>query len=282
MTSTQHHAQQTADPITESATEQVAHLDPQVNVTDGVLELLRSVPDHPVYAVPNGAGGWVDVSITSFVDQVRAVAKGLIGLGVEPGDQVAVMSPTSYSWAVADQAIWFAGGVSVPIYETSSAHQITHILSDSGAQLALTGTEELRSTVEEAARMDSKQVEVLPIGETTDLEAIAAQGAEVSDELLEKARSAADLDDVATLVYTSGTTGTPKGARITHRNLAEGGRNIVPFAEEILGEGESRTLLFLPLAHVLARAVQLICLHHGIQVAHSPNTQRLTEDLGSF
>lgn len=282
MTSTEHHAQQTADPITESTTEQVAHLDPQVNVTDGVLELLRSAPETPVYAVPNGSGGWVDISITSFVDQVRAVAKGLIGLGVEPGDRVAVMSPSSYSWAVADQAIWFAGGVSVPIYETSSAHQVAHLLSDSGARLALTGAEELRSKVEGAARTASKQVEVLPIGETADLEAIAAHGAEVSDELLEKVRSAADLDDVATLVYTSGATGKPKGVRITHRNLAEGAANILPFAEEILGEGESRTLLFLPLAHVLARAVQLICLHRGVQVAHTGSTENLLDDLGSF
>ncbi|GAA1454607.1 AMP-dependent synthetase/ligase [Nesterenkonia lacusekhoensis] len=288
MNSTDSHAQQPADataggsPITESSTEQVTHLDNSINVTDGVLELLAASPDQAVYAVPNGAGGWVDVSITSFVEQVRRTARGLIGLGLNPGDRVAVMSATSYSWAVIDQAIWFAGAVSVPIYETSSARQITHLLSHSEAGLVLIGDEQLRPTVENAVQEVSHAVEILPMGSTADLESIASHGGEVSDELLEKARSAAGLDDVATLVYTSGTTGTPKGARITHRNLAEGGANLVPFAEEILGEGESRTLLFLPLAHVLARAVQLICLHHGIQVAHSPNTERLTEDLGSF
>ena len=145
MTSINSHAQQPADataqssPITESSTEQVAHLDDSINVTDGVLDLLAASPDKAVYAVPNGAGGWVDVSITSFVEQVRRTAKGLIGLGVSPGDRVAVMSATSYSWAVIDQAIWFAGAVSVPIYETSSARQITHLLSHSEAGLVLIG-----------------------------------------------------------------------------------------------------------------------------------------------
>ncbi len=282
MTSTEHADQPSPEPITESSTEQIAHLDESTNVTDGVLELLASAPEKAVYAVPNGSGGWVDVSITSFVEQVRGVAKGLIGLGVKPGDKVAVMSPTSYSWAVADQALWFAGAISVPVYETSSAHQIAHLLADSGAQLALIGDEQLRQKVQGAARMSSKDVEILAIGETAGLEAIASHGTEVSDELLEKARSAAGLDDVATLVYTSGTTGKPKGVRITHRNLAEGAANILPFAEDILGEGESRTLLFLPLAHVLARAVQLICLHRGIQVAHTGSTENLVEDLGSF
>lgn len=268
--------------ITESSTEQIAHLDEAINVTDGVLELLAAAPDKAVYAVPNGSGGWVDVSITSFVEQVRSVAKGLIGLGVSPGDKVAVMSSTSYSWAVVDQAIWFAGAVSLPIYESSSAHQIAHLLADSGAQLALIGQEELRQKVQDGTNMSSRAVEILPIATTAELEEIAAHGTEVSDELLEKARSTAGLDDIATLVYTSGTTGKPKGVRITHRNLTEGTANILPFAEDILGEQDSRTLLFLPLAHVLARAVQLMCLHHGVQVAHTGSTKTLLDDLGSF
>ncbi|GGE66168.1 AMP-dependent synthetase/ligase [Nesterenkonia cremea] len=288
MTSTDSHTQQAADPttadspITESSTEQIAHLDDAINVTDGVLALLAASPDKAVYAVPNGAGGWVDVSITSFVEQVRRTAKGLIGLGVNPGDRVAVMSATSYSWAVIDQAIWFAGAVSVPIYETSSTHQISHLLAHSEAGLVLIGDEQLRPTVESAAKTASVEVEVLPFDSTAALAAIASHGGEVSDELLEKARSSAGLDDVATLVYTSGTTGKPKGVRITHRNLAEGAANLVAFADDILGEGESRTLLFLPLAHVLARAVQLACLHNGIQVAHSGSTENLIEDLGSY
>lgn len=276
------------EQMTEAATEQLVELDPQTNVTDGVLELAESSPGQAVYAVPNGAGGWVDVSITEFLAEVRRTAKGLIGLGVEPGDRVAVMAATGYGWAVADQAIWFAGGISVPIYETSSAHQIAHLLADSGARLVLVGDEELRQKVRSGANMagssksDEVGVEILPIGSAMEREQIASHGAEVSEELLEAARATAGLDDVATLVYTSGTTGKPRGVRITHRNLAEGAANILPFASTILGDQDSRTLLFLPLAHVLARAVQLICLHRGVQVAHAASPATLIDDLGSF
>ncbi|GAA1146149.1 AMP-dependent synthetase/ligase [Nesterenkonia lutea] len=273
----------TTDRIREAATQQVAQLDPQTNATDGVLELLAARPGQPVYAVPNGTGGWVDVSITSFVDQVRGVAKGLIALGIEPEDRVAVMAPTSYSWAVVDQAIWFAGAISVPVYETSSPHQVNALLKEADVKLALAGSPKLQDCLRTAAaKLDGARPSTLPIGELRQLDDLTAAGEKISDEQLEAARSRATLDDVATLVYTSGTTGEPKGARITHRNLAEGAANILPFAEEILGKDESRTLLFLPLAHVLARAVQLMCLHRGVQVAHSSDPAALLDDLASF
>lgn len=275
----------TSTAIYESHTEALARIADDVNVTDGVLALAESAPHHPVYAVRNGNGGWLDVTITAFLSQVRSVAKGLIGLGVQPGDTVAVMSPTSYSWAVVDQALWFAGVVSVPIYESNSSHQIAQLLADSGAQRVLIGDEELRSKVQAGANMSGGKdsgVEITPMSTEADLHVIASHGQGISDDQLEEARSRAGADDVATLVYTSGTTGKPKGVKITHRNLAEGAANIVPFASGILGEGEARTVLFLPLAHVLARAVQLICLHRGIQVAHTGDTATLMQDLGSF
>ncbi|WP_051501412.1 long-chain fatty acid--CoA ligase [Nesterenkonia sp. AN1] len=279
----EHAAETSGNQIREAATAQVAWLDPHTNATDGVLDLFAARPNQPVYAVPNGTGGWVDVSITSFLDQVRGVAKGLIALGVEPQDRIAVMAPTGYSWAVVDQAIWFAGAISVPIYETSSAHQISALLQDSGAKLALAGTVELQDHLRAAAaKLNGKRPTVLPIGEVLQLDDLTASGEHISDERLEAARSRAGLDDVATLVYTSGTTGRPKGVRITHRNLAEGAANMLPFADQILGENESRTLIFLPLAHVLARAVQLMCLQRGVQVAHSASSEKLLEDLASF
>lgn len=276
-------AQTSSTTIREAATAQVAWLQPERNATDGVLDLFAARPNQPVYAVPNGTGGWVDVSITSFLDQVRGVAKGLIALGLEPGDRIAVMAPTSYNWAVVDQAIWFTGAISVPIYETSSQHQVGELLEDSGAKLALAGSSELQDCLRAAgAKLKANRPTVLPIEELRQLDDLAASGEHISDDQLEAARSRAGLDDVATLVYTSGTTGRPKGVRITHRNLAEGAANMLPFADEILGEGESRTLIFLPLAHVLARAVQLMCLHRGVQVAHSPGSATLLEDLASF
>ena len=276
-------ARTSSNQIRESATAQVAWLEPDTNATDGVLDLWTARPHQPVYAVPNGTGGWVDVSITSFLDQVRGVSKGLIALGVEPGDRIAVMAPTSYSWAVVDQAIWFAGAISVPIYETSSPHQVSELLQDSGAKFALAGSVALQDVLRAAGvKLNGNRPAVLPIGEVRQLDDLAASGEHISDERLEAARSHANLDDVATLVYTSGTTGQPKGVRITHRNLAEGAANILPFADQILGENESRTLIFLPLAHVLARAVQLMCLHRGVQVAHSASAATLLEDLGSF
>lgn len=270
------------DQITEASTEQLVHLDEATNVTDGLLDLVARDPHCPVYAVPNGAGGWLDVTASRFLTQVRTVARGLIASGIGPGDRVVVMSPTSYCWAVVDQAIWFAGGISVPIYETSSVSQVAHVLTDSTASLALAGTEEIARTIDWAASEAGIRIPIRSIADAASLSALAQQGTEITEGQLEDVRAAAGLDDVATLVYTSGTTGTPGGARITHRNLAEGGANIVEFAAEILGGDRPRTLLFLPLAHVLARAVQLMCLHAGVQVAHSASTATLVEDLGSF
>lgn len=275
----------TTETIRETATEPIIRIKDHVNVTDGVLALAEAQPDCPVYAVRNGAGGWLDVTVSSFLEQVRDVAKGLIGLGVTPGDRVAVMSATSYSWAVVDQAIWFAGAISVPIYETSSAHQIAQLLAGSGARVVLIGNEDLRSRVQSGTNMaggKNSGVEIYCIENKADLQEIAANATNVTNSQLEAARSTAGADDVATLVYTSGTTGKPKGVRITHRNLAEGAANILPFASDILAGDQSRTLLFLPLAHVLARSVQLICLHRGIQVAHAGDTSALMEDLGTF
>ncbi len=269
-------------PISEAATEQVVHLPDDSNVTDGVLALAERRPEHAVYAVRNGAGGWLDISIAGFLSTVRGVARGFIAAGVEPGDRIAIMSQTSYPWAVVDQAAWFAGAVSVPIYETASTHQVSHVLANSGAKLVLVGEESLSAKVRSAANMVRADVTIRSMGSVAALHELAEGGASVTDAELEQARTARTLDDVATIVYTSGTTGKPKGARITHRNLAEGVANLLDFSRDILGHGESRTLLFLPLAHVLARAVQLACIHRGIQVAHTGDTSTLIEDLGTF
>ncbi|HIW99299.1 MAG TPA: AMP-dependent synthetase/ligase [Candidatus Nesterenkonia stercoripullorum] len=260
---------------------QLVRLEKHVNVTDAVLTLLQRSPHQRVYAVRNGSGGWIDVTISAFVDQVRRVARGLMGLGVKPGERVAVMAQTGYPWAVVDQAVWFAGGVSVPIYETSSVQQAVHVLRDSGATLALAGSEKIVGKLRMAAAR-SGDIPVFRMGSSADLDVLAESGGEISGDELEQARRAAQLDELATIVYTAGTCGPPKGVRITHGNLAEGAANALGLTTDILGGDESRTVIFLPLAHVLGRMAQVMCLHKGVQVAHSPSVRTLQEDLRSF
>ena len=268
----------------ETSTEQVAQLPAESNVTDLVLQAAAIDPQGSAYAVRNGAGGWMDVSYTSFLDQVRAAAKGLIAHGVEPHSRVGIMAPTSYEWAVIDQAIWFAGAVSVPIYETSSPLQVQHVLTDSETRVVFTAAERQATAVRRAAEdmgEAGESVVVLPLS-AQGLAELVEYGREVSDADVEAARSTPVLSDTASLVYTSGTTGRPKGTQITHGNFVEGAVNILPFASEIVGMEGSRTLMFLPLAHVLAHAVQVICLVSRIQIAHASDLKTLTADLASF
>jgi long-chain acyl-CoA synthetase len=265
----------------EAHTDRIADLPAETNVTDQVLAVAAAHPHAPAYAVRNGAGGWLDVSYASFLAQVRAAAKGLIALGVAPKSMVGIMAPTSYEWAVIDQAIWFAGAVSVPVYETSSPLQVRHILEDSGTRLVFAAADRHRTTVERAAGQGGMEATVRPL-DAAGLAHLVRAGRQVSDEALEAARAANSMADLASLVYTSGTTGKPKGARITHANFALGAVNILPFARDIVGGGEQRTLMFLPLAHVLAHAVQYICLVGRVQIAHAPDLKNLTADLASF
>jgi long-chain acyl-CoA synthetase len=274
--------------VREASTELLVELDAASNVTDLLLEQQSANPAHALYR-RKGRNGWVDVPAQKFLQEVSALAKGLIAGGLEPGDTVAVMSATSYEWTLVDFAIWFAGGVTVPVCETSSASQVEWILHDAGVRrvfaedlakvdlvrAVLAGSTLLRDRLVNVVRMDSA-------GDAPNLASLAAAGTGVSDAELERHRSRAGLDDVASLVYTSGTTGKPKGCEITHGNFALVAKNIVAFLPELLLQEQARTLMFLPLAHVLARAVQVVCLAAGATLGHSPGAARLLEDLGSF
>jgi long-chain acyl-CoA synthetase len=264
-------------------------LDPDSNVTDLLLEQYATDPVRALYS-RKVRGGWTDVPARQFLDQVSALAKGLIAGGITPGETVAVMSGTRFEWTVADFAIWFAGGVTVPIYETSSASQVEWILHDSGARRVFAENQStaalVQSVLDTSALLGDRLVAVARMDYDDDaapnLASLAAAGTGVTDAELERHRAAATLADVASLVYTSGTTGRPKGCEITHGNFALVAKNIVVFLPELLLQPRSRTLMFLPLAHVLARAVQVICLSAGTTLGHTSSARELLEDLESF
>lgn len=270
-----------------AATPEIERLDPESNLTDLVVTRLGANPAQTVYAVQDTDDldnlSWSKVTAFDFLAEVRKVAKGLIASGVKPGDLIAVMSATSYQWALLDQAIWFAGAVSVPIYETSSPTQVAHILTDSGAKTIFvagrTPSRAVARAIEQHELTDRQQVELTDAG----LAELVEAGAELSDDEVEAARSVATMASTATIVYTSGTTGAPKGARISHGNLADGAVNILPWAHDILfDQPESKLLMFLPLAHILARAVQYFALVGGVEVAHTSDTANVTKVMGAY
>ena len=269
------------------ATPEIERLDPDSNLTDLVVKRLGANPAQVVYAVQDTQDvdnlSWSEVTAFEFLAQVRKLAKGLIATGVKPGDLIAVMSATSYQWALIDQAIWFAGAISVPIYETSSPSQVAHILSDSGAKTIFVAGQAPSRAVERAIEQhELTGIEQFQLTEDG-LATLAEAGTEVSDDDVEAARSVATMASTATIVYTSGTTGAPKGARISHSNLADGAVNILPWAQEIvLNRPNPKLLMFLPLAHILARAVQYFALVGGIQVAHTSDTANVTKIMGAY
>lgn len=272
----------------EASTGLLVELDPESNVTDLLLEQHAKDPVHALYS-RKGPAGWTDVSVQHFLEQVTALAKGLIAGGLTPGETVAVMSATRYEWTVVDFAIWFAGGVTVPIYETSSAAQVEWILHDSGARRVFVEDHAraalVQGVLDASTVLGDRLVAVVRMehdGAAPNLASMAAAGTGVTDAELERHRTAASLADVASLVYTSGTTGKPKGCEITHANFALVAKNIVLFLPELLMQPRSRTLMFLPLAHVLARAVQVVCLSSGSTLGHTASAKELLDDLDSF
>ncbi|MCG2620581.1 long-chain fatty acid--CoA ligase [Arthrobacter sp. I2-34] len=266
----------------EAATELLAEMPAGSNVTDILLARHRQDPAAALYARKQD-GVWTDVSTAELLGQVSALAKGLVAGGLRPGERIAVISKTRYEWTLVDLAGWFAGAVVVPIYETSSAHQVQWILQDSEAAAVFAEDEAKEEVVRQAMAGLPRQPRIYRMsGPESGLDALREAGAAVTDEELERVRSLATLADPASLVYTSGTTGRPKGCIITHGNFAQLALNTTEFLPEILKAPGARSLMFLPLAHVLARAVQVICLAAGVKMGHTANMAELIEDLGSY
>jgi len=209
------------------------------------------------------------------------VAKGLVAKGVQPGDRVAIMSRTRYEWTLLDFACWSAGAVPVPVYETSSADQVRWICSDAGVSLAVVESSAHASLVDEA-RTDLPDLREVLVIENDAIEELRRAGAEVDDAVVAERTEAVRGDDLATIIYTSGTTGRPKGAEITHWSFAYLARNGIRSLPQVCTVPGSRTLLFLPLAHVFARYIQIVAISSGSVLGHTPDTRNLLPDLSTF
>jgi len=250
------------------------------NVTDQIEELFARNPQFPSVAIQTD-DEWNTITAAQFREQVRNVAKGLIAEGLKAGDRIAILSRTRYEWTVADYAIWYAGCVTVPIYETSSPEQVEWIVSDS--HVVATFFEAQRTTL--AFQPIAAKVPHMTrsyIFSDDVLAELARKGANVSDSELESRRTSAGPTDPATLIYTSGTTGRPKGCIITHGNLIAEVDTLVKAVPEVFDVPEASTLIFLPLAHVFGRLIQVAMLRGEVTIGHCPNPASLLKDLGSF
>ncbi len=225
-------------------------------------------------------GRWEDVTWREFGEQVAGVAKGLVAAGVQAGDRVALQATTRYEWTVVDYAIWTAGAVTVPVYETSSADQVAWILSDSGAVAAIVEKAE-HATAVDSVRDQAPDLGPLYVIEDDAVGTLTAAGAGVPDSELAARRATLGADSVATLIYTSGTTGRPKGCELTHGNfLFEVGNGMALLDRFMNVQGS--LLLFIPLAHVLARVMQIGAVKTRTIIGHTPDVKNLVEDLGGF
>jgi long-chain acyl-CoA synthetase len=249
---------------------------------DLTLDILDRLADHrdDVALSRRRGGEWVDVTLGELHGEVVAVARGLMGAGIEAGDRVVLLSKTRYEWTVVDYAIWWIGAVTVPIYETSSVGQIEWILSDSGASAAVVETADHRDRVEQA-RSGTALRHVWTLDDDG-LETLVAQGADVTDDDVEGRRSAVTSQNLATVIYTSGTTGRPKGCCLTHANFRAELGGALERLPDLFGRADASTLLFLPLAHVFARIIQVGAIRSGARLGHTADVKDLVTHLGEF
>lgn len=250
------------------------------NLTDDVVRNAREAPQAAVLARRVG-DGWGDITAAEFRAEVAEVAKGLIASGIRPGDRIALLSSTRYEWTLFDYAIWFAGAVTVPVYETSATDDVRWILQDSRAVAVIA---EHRQHLSRIAEVRSELGDLRQVWSIEDqaVASLAGIGADVSDEQLEERRTAATPLDLATVLYTSGTTGRPKGCMLTHGNFMFEVGVVIEELDELFSDEEGTTLLFLPLSHVFARVIQISAIKARVRLAHADGLARLTEDLASL
>ena len=249
------------------------------NLTNLIAERAWFEPERITMSRPLGEG-WQPVTAREVEEEVRATAKGLIAAGVQIGDRVAIMARTRYEWTILDFATWFAGAVVVPIYDTSSAEQIDWILNDSHSVAIIVETPALADLVKTVQPAHTRHMWTM----TDDVLAVLREaGKHIGDDEIDRRRNALTPASLATLIYTSGTTGKPKGVQLTHSNFLSECGNVVQGASELFLKPGGSTLLFLPVAHVFGRMVQIGSISAGLHMAHcSDPVGRLPMDLASF
>ena len=254
--------------------------DPDANIADLLVERVKATPHLALFSVPQG-DGWRDITAADFQTAVVALAKGFIAAGVQPGDKVGFIARTTYEWTLVDFALFYAGAVMVPVYETSSPAQIQWILEDSGA----TGL--IVESLDHFQRFDEVRGDLPLVRDVWQLhlgaiDALTAQGASIEDAEVERRRQIAVGSDIATLIYTSGSTGRPKGCVLTHSNFVELSRNSYMSLNSVLSMPGASTVLFITTAHVFARFISILNIHAGVRTGHQPDTKQLLQALGSF
>ncbi|RWU83903.1 long-chain fatty acid--CoA ligase [Janibacter hoylei PVAS-1] len=227
------------------------------------------------------AGAWRDVTAAQFNHDVRALAKGLIAQGLQAGDRLAIMARTRYEWTLLDFATWAAGGVPVPIYETSSAEQVEWIVKDSGTRFLVVETAK-HAAVAEEARGNLTTLEQVFVIDNGDLDTLTAGGSQVGDEQLDERIASQERSSLATIIYTSGTTGRPKGCELTHDNFLGLAENATAKLGDVVQREDASTLLFLPLAHVFARFIEVLAVSAEARMGHSADIANILDDFQSF
>ncbi len=250
-----------------------------VNMPALVTQAWTEFADAVVLQESDGKGSWRDITGAEALEDVRAIAKGLIAEGLKPGDRVGIMARTRFEWTYLDFAILFAHGIPVPIYDTSSGEQVDWITSDSDIRLVFVETREHLAIVRDISHGQSPVSDIRCIDEGA-VEALAKAGKGVTDAELDKRAAAAKPDDVSTIIYTSGTTGRPKGVMLSHFNMCRQAVGVREELHEVLEGGN--TLQFMTLAHIFARIIQTACIYSGTVIGYCPDSLKLAGEMATF
>ncbi|WP_062466566.1 AMP-dependent synthetase/ligase [Demequina maris] len=266
---------------TESATPQLVHKPADYTFTSLLRDRVTEDPERVFGEYKDESGAWVKVSRSRFQADVSRVAKGLLAYGIAPTQTVGLQANTRYEWVVLDFAIQAAGAITVPVYPSSSAHQLAWIREDADLAMLIVENDTMAAAVRE---MDAPpRLLIIDGDEEPALDVLAEAGAIIDDATLADAAKDVRADDVATIVYTSGTTGRPKGVALSHRAFVEHALNGAAHSEfGTLAHGDARILLFLPLAHVLARHVEILALACEAVIGFAPTHRTLASDLQTF